>query len=322
MLLLAFVPAAALARTDDGTAAASPFAAGNDDRESVVAAPVDANAPAIDATSAAIDAQASTTADADAAEVPAGESADADVALQPVPSDSTLYARNLKKRHIERVNRDDLRATFIPKGQWMFGGTINFQEWDTDNLDMLVLKNMAIEGHTFSISPSVGYFVAKNIAVGARYNYSRNYFFLGQFDLNLGEDFNISLEDLYYLGHTHKGTVFMRNYMPIGRSKIFGFFSEIGASYAQTAAKNSTGRGEDYDGSFEKSHTVQLGFTPGMTAFFTDFAAAEVSIGVMGLNYKWGDTMANQVDPGRIRQGGANFKFNLFSVNIGMTFYL
>lgn len=280
MLLLALVPAAALAHADDGLAVAS--------------------APSLDA--------------------PAAPEIATDA--QPVPSDSTLYARNLKKRHIERVNRDDLKATFVPKGQWMAGGTINFQEWDTDNLDMLVLKNMAVEGHTFSISPSVGYFVAKNIAVGARYNYSRNYFFLGQFDLNLGEDFNISLEDLYYLGHTHKGTVFMRNYMPIGRSKIFGFFSEIGASYAQTAAKNSTGRGEDFDGSFEKSHTVQLGFTPGMTAFFTDFAAAEVSIGVMGLNYKWGDTMANQVDPGRIRQGGANFKFNLFSVNIGMTFYL
>ena len=280
MLLLAFVPAAALAHADDDFSAA---------------------------TATSFDAPAALEVATDA---------------QPVPSDSTLYARNLKKRHIERVNRDDLKATFIPKGQWMFGGTINFQEWDTDNIDMLVLKNMAIQGHTFSISPSVGYFVAKNLAVGARYNYSRNYFFLGQFDLNLGEDFNISLEDLYYLGHTHKGTVFMRNYMPIGRSKIFGFFSEIGASYAQSSAKNSTGRGTDYDGTFEKTHTIQLGFTPGMTAFFTDFAAAEVSIGVMGLNYKWGEATANQVETGTIRQGGANFKFNLFSVNIGMTFYL
>lgn len=257
----------------------------------------------------------------DMVEVPATENSA--FCVMPIEnSDSTFYARSLRKRHIERVNRDDLRATFVPKGQWMAGGTINFQEWDTDNINMLVLKNMNIEGHTFSISPTVGYFVAKNLAIGGRYSYSRNYFYLGQFDLNLGEDFNISLEDLYYLGHTHKGSFFMRNYMPIGKSRIFGFFSEIAASYAQSTSKNSTGKGVDYDGSYEVTHALQLGFTPGLTAFFTDFAAAEVSIGVMGLNYKWGDMTTNQVESGRIRNGGANFKFNLFSVNIGIVFYL
>lgn len=293
MLLLALVPAAALARTDVG-ASTQTFSA--------------AEAENADA----------------AAEVALTTPADVEMvkAVKPVPFDSTAYGRSLKRRKIERVNRDDLKATFIPKGQFMFGGTVNFQEYDDDNINMLVLKNMNYEGHTFSLSPSVGYFVANNLAVGARYSYNRNYFYLGQFDLNLGEDFNISLSDLYYLGHTHKGSVFLRNYVPLGRSRVFAFFSEIAATYAQTNAKNSTGKGEDYDGSYEVSHAVQLGFTPGLTAFFTNFAAAEVSIGVMGLNYKWGDMKTNQIESGRTRSGGANFKINLFSINIGMIFYL
>lgn len=299
MLLSAILPAAALART--ANSAVSPiYPTGEGDDMSVV----------------------SFTSAEEESHVALSANTTSLVNSPVVPVDSSLYARSLKKRHIERVNRDDLKATFVPKGQWMCGGTINFQEWDTDNIDMLVMKNMNFEGHTFSISPSVGYFVARNIAVGARYNYSRNYFYLGQFDLNLGEDFNISLADLYYLGHRHQGSVFMRNYMPIGRSRIFGFFSEIAASYAQTTSKNSTGKGVDYDGSFSKVNNLQLGFTPGMTAFFTDFAAAEVSIGVMGLNYKWGDMNTNQVETGSVRSGGANFKFNLFSVNIGIIFYL
>lgn len=241
-----------------------------------------------------------------------------------VNDDDTPYERSLKKRHIERVNRDDLKATFIPKGQWMVGGTINFQQWDTESLDMLVLKNMQYNAYTFSGSPYFGYFFKNNTAVGARYSYSRNNFELDQFDLNLGEDFNISLADLAYIGHRHQASAFIRNYMPIGKSKIFGFFTEIDATYAQNTSKNSTGLVEDktFDGTYLKTHSVQLGFMPGLTAFVHDFAAVECSIGVMGLDYKWGVATANRVENSKIKSGGANFKFNLFSVNIGMTFYL
>lgn len=248
-----------------------------------------------------------------------------DIATAAAPSsDDTVYARSLNKRHIERVDRDALKATFIPKGQWMVGGTINFQQWDTENMDILVLKNMQYNAYTFSGSPYFGYFIKKNLAVGGRYSYSRNNFQLDSFDLNLGDDFNISLADLNYIGHRHQASAFIRNYMPIGKSKIFGFFTEVDATYAQNISKNSTGRVEDknFDGTYLTTHSVQLGFMPGMTAFVTDFAALECSIGVMGLDYKWGEATANRVETSNIKSGGANFKFNLFSVNIGMTFYL
>ena len=240
---------------------------------------------------------------------------------------SAIYDRYMQKqqmrgRYLQRVDREALKAVFIPKGQWMMGGTVNFQEWDTDNINLLVLKNMDIEGHTFSASPYFGYFVANNLALGARYNYLRNYFYLGDFDLNLGEDFNISLEDLYYLEHKHEVSAFLRTYMPLGRSNIFGFFGEIRGTYAYANGKNSTGSGTEFDGSYEHVHSVQLGFCPGMTAFVTDFMAVEASIGVMGLKYRWKDQKTNQVEKGSSKMGGANFKFNLFSVNLGMTFYL
>lgn len=246
------------------------------------------------------------------------------IGVESINEENDSYARSLNKRHIERVNRDDLKATFIPKGQWMVGGTINFQQWDTENMDMLVLKNMQYNAYTFSGSPYFGYFFKNNTAVGARYSYTRNNAQLDQFDLNLGEDFNISLADLNYIGHRHQASAFIRNYMPIGKSKIFGFFTEVDATYAQMTSKNSTGRVEDktFDGTYMKSHSVQLGFMPGLTAFVHDFAAVECSIGVMGLDYKWGEATANRVETSQIKSGGANFKFNLFSVNLGMTFYI
>lgn len=233
-----------------------------------------------------------------------------------------LWDRSQQKRKIERVPRDMMKATFVPKGQWMVGGTINFTQWDTDNYNLMVLKNVDIEGHTFSGSPYFGYFIAKNLAIGARYNYTRNYFFLGNLDLKLGEGLSIDLEDIYYLGHTHTADFFVRPYLSLSKSNTYGAFVEIRAGYSHTNSKNSTGKGVDYDGSYTTANTLQLNVCPGMAVFATDFLAVEASIGIMGLKYRWVDQKTNQVESGKSRTAGANFKFNFLSVNIGLTFYL
>ena len=243
------------------------------------------------------------------------------------------YQRNLEKRHIQRVDRGELKATFIPKGMWMCGTTVNYREWENENQNLLVLKNLNMEGHTFSVSPYVGYFVARNLAIGLRYSYSRNYFYLGDLNVNLGEDFNVNLEDLYYLEHKHEGGIFMRNYMPLFGSKIFGAFAEVRATYSRANGKNSTGRRDldsdinTLDGTYETVHKVQLGVSPGLCIFVTDFAAVETSIGVLGVDYKWSNFKnvhpnSTEYEYGKSHSGGANFKFNIFSINIGMTFYL
>lgn len=248
------------------------------------------------------------------------------------------YEMNLNKRHIQRVDRGGLNATFIPKGMWMCGATVNYREWENENENLLVLKNLNMEGYTFSVSPYVGYFVAKNLALGIRYNYSRNYFYLGNLDLSLGESLNIDLEDLNYLEHKHEGSFFMRNYMPLFGSKIFGAFAEVRATYSHANGRNSTGRRDldkninTLDGTYETVHKVQLGISPGLCVFVTDFAAVETSIGVLGVDYKWSNfkNLHPTPDPdkpyeyeyGKSHSSGANFRFNIFSIHIGMTFYL
>lgn len=244
------------------------------------------------------------------------------VNIPPRPDYLKTWDMMQSKRKITRVDRDLMRAVFVPKGQWLVGASFNYQEWDTDNMNLLVLKNMNLEGYTFSGSPYLGYFIKNNIAVGARYNYNRNYVYLGQFDLNLGEDFNISLSDLYYLAHTHEASAFVRTYMSLGRANIFGFFSEIRGTYAYSVGKNTTGTGVDFEGSYSKGHSVQLTFCPGMAAFVTDFLAAEASIGILGLKYSWKDQHTNRIESGQYRTGGANFRFNFLSINLGLTFYL
>lgn len=227
-----------------------------------------------------------------------------------------------KPRKIQRIDRELQGRTFIPKGQWMSGGSVSYKETSQDNLNFLVLKNVEGDGYTFKVSPCVGYFFKDNMAAGVRFAYNRTYMNLENFELNLGEDFNISLKDLYYLEHKYEVSGFLRTYMSLGNSKIFGLFNECRLTYGHSTGKNSTGSGTDYDGTFERAHNLQIGISPGLTAFVMEFAAVEVSLNVMGFNFKWQDQKTNQVESGKQRISGGNFKIDLFSVNIGMIFYL
>lgn len=228
----------------------------------------------------------------------------------------------VKMKSPRRIDREIMKQTFIPKGQWMAGGTVSYQEHDQENLNFLILKDVEGRGYTFSVSPYVGYFFKDNISAGMRFAYNRTYLDMKNFDLELGEDFNISLNNLYWLEQKYKVGGFLRTYMPIGKNKIFGLFNEVQINYAYGVGKNSTGSGTEYDGTFERSHTLQIGIAPGLTAFVTDWSAVEVSIGVMGFDFKWVNQTTNQIETGFRRTSGGNFKINLFAINIGMTFYL
>lgn len=222
----------------------------------------------------------------------------------------------------QRIDREIMKAVFIPKGQWMAGGTVSYSEHDEDNLNFLVLKDVQGLGYTFSLSPYVGYFFRNNMSAGVRFAYNRTYLDMENFELNLGEDFNINLKDLYWLEHKYEVSGFLRTYTPIGKSKIFGLFNEVRLTYGYSTGKNSTGSATEYDGTFERAHNLQIGIAPGMTAFVTDWSAVEVSVGVMGYNFKWQNQTTNQIETGKRRTSSGNFKINLFSINIGMTFYL
>lgn len=224
-------------------------------------------------------------------------------------------------RAIKRIDRDVQSRVFIPKGTWMAGGTVSYSEHDESNLNFLVIKDVAGKGYDFNVSPYVGYFFRDNIAAGFRFAYNRDYLDLGNLDMDLG-DLTLSFKDLYYLEHKYEASGFLRTYMPIGRSKIFGLFNEARITYGYGRGKNSTGSGADYDGSFQTVQNLQIGFAPGLTAFITDWSAVEVSVGVMGFNFKWIDQETNRVEEGSQRVSSGNFKINLFSINIGMTFYL
>lgn len=244
-----------------------------------------------------------------------------------VITDPIIYkvGKSAKKTYAQErgmISRDAAKMVFIPKGQWMLGGQVAWNQWNNDNLNYLVLKDINFEGYTFSAGPYFGYFFANNMAVGGRFSYKRYYLNLGEFDLNLGDDLTIGLKDLYYLQHNYESTAFLRSYLPLGNSKVFGLFGELQFNYTFSEGINSTGSGETFSGVYEKVHNLEIGLGGGMVVFIADYVAAEVMLNVGGYRVKWGDQNTNNIEHGSITSSGADFRINLFSIKFGVTYFL
>ena len=223
------------------------------------------------------------------------------------------------------IRRDATKALFIPKGQWMLGGQVGWNQWNNDNLSYVLLNTLDIQGHSFSAGPYLGYFFAKNMAVGYRFSYKRNYLNMGEVGLGLGDGLSFSLSDFYYLQHSYKNSLFLRSYIPIGESKIFGLFGELQLNYTFSEGKNTMGKDDQLTGVYDNNHALGLGLGGGLVVFLTDFAAAEVMLNVGGYNFKWGYQSIKDldaIDKGSLNSSGANFKMDLFSIKFGLTFYL
>jgi len=211
--------------------------------------------------------------------------------------------------------------TFIPKGQWMVGSTFSYSEHEENNYKFLVLEDIESTGYTFKVSPFIGYFIRDNVAIGGRFSYNRTYTDLENLSLDLDDDINFDINNMKYLEHMFSISGYCRTYMPIGGSKVFGLFNEARITYGHGQGKNSSGTGEDYTGTYQAINNLQIGMAPGLTAFITNYAAVEVSVGVLGFNVKWVDQVTDQIETGSRRNSSANFKIDLFSINLGMNFY-
>ena len=84
-----------------------------------------------------------------------------------------VAASAINPHRVKRIDRGIHERVFIPKGQWMVGGTISYSEHDEDNLNFLVLKNVEGLGYDFKVSPYVGYFFRDNMSAGIRFAYNR-----------------------------------------------------------------------------------------------------------------------------------------------------
>ena len=226
--------------------------------------------------------------------------------------------------HAQRFDRGiEVNSTvFVPKGQGIVGGNISYSTHDNENYKFLVIENINSTGYNFKVSPMFAYAIKDNMALGLRGGYNRQLLKVNNADLNLGEDMNLGVSDYYSLKHTSTGSLVYRNYITLGKSKRFALFNEMQLTYGYGQAKLVDSSGAAVTGTYETTHDIAIGCSPGLVAFINNSTAVEVNVGVLGFNYSQTKQVTDQVYVGYRKASQMNFKINIFSIALGIAFYL
>lgn len=224
------------------------------------------------------------------------------------------YAQDTQKKLPSKV--------FVPKGQWIVGSSVSYSEHTENNYDFLVVEKINSDGYSFKLSPMFAYALKDNMALGGRFKYGRTLVRMDETQLKLDDENQFDINNVYQLKHSYSAMAVFRNYIPLGDSKRFAIFSETQLEVGGSQSKVSNGKGEALTGTYSKSVDLGFGVSPGMVAFINNYTAVEVSIGVLGVNLSKKQQVTNQVETGEQSSTSANFKINIFSIGLGIAFYL
>ena len=229
----------------------------------------------------------------------------------------------LPQKNYGRYDRGLYNFLFIPKGQWAFGLTASYGEFDTEDIQLFsILSNIDLTLKGYSINPSIAYFIRHNQSLGIRFDYTHIYGAIDNLYFDYDEDINFNLSGVSYKSRTYSTSFFYRNYLGLGKSRRFAIFNEValklGGGFSEFIRK--------YDGIPKNTHTdifnASLEFSPGLCVFIQEYVSFNVSFGVFGINFRREKQNTDGVYEGTRYTSGANFRFNIFNINFGIGIHI
>ena len=200
-------------------------------------------------------------------------------ATMPVDSSRIIYTKP-----VGRYDRGITNYRFIPKNKWIGGVTVSVFNFESDNSRLL-----------FSLLGGIN-----NLA------------------LNI-EDLDIALKDIKYTDDSYSFSLFHRSYIGLDPKGLFGLFNETTLGYSTGSTRFSRGVDETLKYTDTSINQLKVGINPGIAIFIMPNVGAEVSFGVAGFTYNWEKQKKSSGETGKRTNSGANFKINLFNINIGLT---
>ena len=131
-----------------------------------------------------------------------------------LPADSVGQERALTINEMrQQRGLTDTHNLFVPRGQWIFGGTASYSTHSNDTYRFLVVEGIESKGYTFKVSPMIAYAFRDNMALGGRFIYSRTLLKLDNAELHFGNEetgTNIVARDFYSLKQTYSAAAIWR----------------------------------------------------------------------------------------------------------------
>jgi len=225
----------------------------------------------------------------------------------------------LPQHNYGRYDRGLYNFLFIPKGQWAFGLTASYGSFDSKDVEILnALTDFDFNGKKYAIRPTVSYFIRHNQSIGIKLDYTKGDATLGSLGVDIDDDLNFSLHDIGYTSQMYNIGIFYRNYVGLGTEKRFAIFNEVDLSFGSGTSRFQRYYSGDLRDTRTNTTKVSLNFSPGLCVFLTDNLSFNVSFGVFGIHMTNEKQTTNDSEEGSRFSSGANFRFNLFNINLGI----
>lgn len=227
----------------------------------------------------------------------------------------TASAQETFRRGLEHI-------TFIPKGQWITGVSVNYTQSHQNDYQFLIVENLNGDTYSFKVSPMLMYAFKDNLAAGARFSYERSMTDMPTGNVIIDSETDYDIDNLYQLSSNYFATAALRYYISLGNNTRFGMFNELQLKLGGGESKIINGSDEDITGTFERNFQASIGLSPGFVMFLSNYSAIEVNVGVLGFGYTHTKSTTDHVYVSNRKTRHANFKVNLFSISFGVAFYL
>lgn len=228
----------------------------------------------------------------------------------------------LPARAQEPFKRGLEQVSFIPKGQWITGVSVNYAQSSQDKYQFLIIEDISGDAYSFKVSPMLQYCFKDNLTAGARMAYERTQTKIDRAQVVLSTDDTYDVDNFDVQTQNYYGTAIFRNYISLGSGMRFGFFNEVQLQLGGGQSKIINGKDSDLTGTFERNFSLNVGLAPGMIMFLNNYSAIEVNVGVLGFGYTDTRSTTDKIYVAKRNSQRANFKINLFSISFGVAFYL
>lgn len=228
---------------------------------------------------------------------------------------SEMSGQETFKRGLERI-------TFIPKGQWITGVSVNYSQSNQKDYQFLIIENLNGDTYSFKVSPMLMFAFKDNLAAGGKFSYERTMTNLESGNVIIDSETDYNIDNLRQLSSNYFATAALRYYISLGNSTRFGLFNEMQLKLGGGESKIINGSGDDLTGTFERNFQTSIGLSPGFVMFLSNYSAIEVNVGVLGFGYTHTRSTTDHVYVANRKSKHANFNVNLFSISFGVAFYL
>lgn len=228
---------------------------------------------------------------------------------------TTAWGQTEFKRGLEQIS-------FVPKGQWITGVSVSFQQSSQDNYQFLIAEDITGDAYTFKVGPMLMYSFHDNMAAGGKFQYSRTKATIDNAVVKIDSETDYTIDHLNTISQNYSAMAVFRYYISLGRQRRFGMFNECQLQVGGGESKVCKGQGVDFTGTFERSWNLNVGLAPGVVMFLNNYSAIEVNVGLLGFNYGHTKATTDQIYVANRDHKRANFKINLFSITFGVAFYL